>query len=106
MTSSRHDSRAIVVTVPKCELGYVLQEKFTFTGTIYWRLPRIPAHPVERVYFVWDGAVRAWRDVLRFDLADPETPLVWLTSEHHKIDPLPMPSFQGYRWFEPHEASR
>ncbi len=91
---------SIVVTVPKLTQGYVLNEKFKHPGPIYWRLPQVPARPVDRVYFVWDGAVRAWRKVLGFE-GEYEGAIVMLDSEHHTIEPLPMKSFQGYHWFEP-----
>ncbi len=96
---------AIVVTVPKSQQDHVLNEKFKFKGPgyIWWSLPRFPRRPVDRIYFVWAGAIRAWRYVLGFDHEGEERkPAAMIGLAHHVVDPpVPMKGFQGFRYYEP-----
>ncbi|KKL73878.1 hypothetical protein LCGC14_2070460 [marine sediment metagenome] len=123
------DPTAIIVTVPKSQYDHVLNKKFKFkgAGVIWWGLPQLPREStmltsdgyvrLERCYFVWDGAVRAWHDIedfidsngwavegpTRFAADDPiPGPAVVMISTHHRLrEPVPMKSFQGFRYNEP-----
>ncbi len=86
----------------------MLGEKFELKGPgiIWWSLPTFPVRPVSRIYFVWDGAVRAWRKVLGFDYEQDagfiEKRAVQIERKHHVVDPpVPMKGFQGYRYYIP-----
>ena len=119
-------STAIVVTVPKSQQDYVLNEKFKFKGpgVIWWSLPQLPRESImldqdfyvrlERCYFVWDGAVRAWHEIEDFVdrdgipiggtpcyVGEPiPGPSVVLFSTHHRLEtPIPMKGFQGFRYY-------
>ncbi len=122
------DPTAIIVTVPKSQYDHVLNKKFKFkgAGVIWWSLPQLPRESImldsegyvrlERCYFVWDGAVRAWHQIEDFIdeddfsiqgcprwVGDPiPGPAVVMISTHHRLrEPVPMKSFQGFRYYEP-----
>lgn len=122
------------MTVPKSKQDYVLSKKFKFKGPgfIWWSLPQLPRESImldpppsvtwvrlERCYFVWDGAVRAWHEIEDFidgdgfaiqgpaRFSDPVPgPAVVLTSMHHRLEkPIPMKGFRGFRYYEPRNGS-
>lgn len=72
--------QGIVVTIPKDRLGEVEAEEREVRGILrrgesvlyYWTLPSIPARHAEirRVYFCWQGAIRAWHQVRGWLLDD------------------------------------
>ena len=77
----------------------------------FWALARKPVklEVGDRVYFVWDGAIRAWHEVLRFgeDLTCDFTGrpyrgcCIVLAPEIHKMHPpLITPGFRGFRYTE------
>ena len=125
----------IVVTIPKARLAQVTAEEervargierdaagkkippgkaYEITGWRYfWKMGRLPKKKPRRVYFLWDGAVRAYHKTLFMEggdcgffteLADAyrrsrRAPCIWLRPEIHDIDPIPMKSFRGFRYF-------
>lgn len=83
---------------------------------INFRVPTLPLKRLRHCYAVHDGAVRGWSQVLDACYRGPsEVSIVtndtwggfWpegnyiVRSPHwHAIDPIPMKSFQGWRYFE------
>ena len=125
----------IVVTVPKTRLAYVQDVKFKLQpGDFgFWTLSRLPRltkekweggvleyRDCERLYFVWDGAVRAWHQIMGWVDEDGTVedgppfyhggqipgPAVLFTAEHHLLEsPIPMKGFQGFRYAKFDEES-
>lgn len=113
----------IVVTIPKAKLAKVEAEERRVqramargeTGWRYfWKMRRFPKELPWRVYFLWDGAVRAYHEtlfvevrtsnpMLRFwtNMAEAENPTrIWLKPKIHEIPPIPMKPFRGFRYFQ------
>lgn len=100
--------RDIVVTIPRARLDAVHAEEAevaqrTNAGEqgiqYYWQLGRLPRVQPRRIYFVWDGAVRAYHDVT--GMADNR---VYMDPTIHSVDPVPMHGFRGFRYYEPKQA--
>ena len=109
----------IVVTIPKSRLAQVEKEEAQVAELLakgvavnfFWSLGRKPKklEVGDRCYFVWDGAMRAWHEVVGFG-ADKQCETtgifhpgfcVILAPEIHTIDvPIPMKGFQGFRYFK------
>lgn len=103
----------IVVTIPKDRLADVEQEEQRVQRAIdrgetgwryFWAMGRLPKKLPRRVYFVWDGAVRAYHEVMFFGDSqgvsiDGRDDRIWLRPEIHEIVPIPMRGFQGFRYF-------
>ena len=69
----------IVVTIPKNRLALVEKEEQYIERAIakgqngwryFWAMARLPKTLPRRIYFLWDGAVRAYHEVLFFGNAD------------------------------------
>lgn len=99
----------IMVTIPKTRLKQVEQEEREVAEglargekwTYHWDMGRLPAEieKGDRVYFVWNGAVRAWHKVI--EIEPPWTDngcRLWLDPVIHKIEPVPMMGFRGFRY--------
>lgn len=99
---------AIVVCIPRTKQAEVEREEVDVARriaagergiTYYWTLSRVPRQSVERVYFLWNGSIRAYHrclDVLRSPpraILDPQ--IVELP------EPVPMRSFRGFRYWTP-----
>ena len=100
----------IIVTIPKTRLAQVEQEEREVADAIrrgetgvyyYWTLGTEPTklEPRDRCYFVWDGALQAYHQVVQIAWDDDmHRWLVWLLPEIHKVEPEPMQSFRGFRY--------
>jgi len=108
----------IVVTIPKSKLKQVEEEEKALSDAIskgekwnfFWSLGRMPKRvkDLERCYFLWDGAIRAYHDIVDLDedmtcehtgQFYPGVCLV-LDPKIHEIKPIPMKGFQGFRYYE------
>lgn len=105
----------IVVTIPKSRQKAIEAEEVDVARriaagekgiTYYWEMGRMPRCKPDRLYFVWDGAIRAWHDVL-----DMWSPIRHLSSSragrlildpviHMLSVPIPSLSFRGFRYLE------
>lgn len=125
----------IVVTIPKARLATVEAEERRVAEIMrrrqtkgwpdwhfYWDM-RLPAHPekIRRIYFAWNGAVRAYHEVFGYlmpgesggfaelsggdaarDAAlDANKGAILMQPEIHEIEPIPMAPFRGFRYFGP-----
>lgn len=108
----------IVVTIPKNRQAEIEEEERQLQARLdageeglsyFWSLSRRPKDLREgdRVYFIWDGAMRAFHHVTGFDEdMRCETTgrqyrgcCVMLDPRIHEIVPIPMKGFQGYRYY-------
>lgn len=115
----------IVVTIPKNRLADVRAEEHDLElrrragekDLIYfWKVSKKPAKlsKDERVYFLWDGAVRAWHKVIGFgeNMTCQHTgrsydgPCILLDPDVHSIKPIKMAGFRGFRYFDEEEAKK
>lgn len=105
------ERRDIVVTIPKARMAVVEEEERDMaeraargeTGWAYfWEMGRVPRQTPRRMYFVWDKAVRAYHEVIEIEPPgdQPFQRRIIMRPEIHEIDPIPYPSFRGYRWFD------
>lgn len=97
--------RSIVVTIPKTKIAEVEAEEVDVARRMasgeedivyYWKMGRLPKERPNRIYFAWDGAVRAYHDVVMvaFDR-------LYMAPQIHTLkEPVPMESFRGFRYFE------
>ncbi len=97
--------RSIVVTIPRGKLAEVEAEEADVarrsgggeTGiTYYWQMGRVPKVQPKRIYFLWDGAVRAYHDVVGM-----KSDCVLMSTTIHTLPtPIPMGGFRGFRYFD------
>ncbi len=97
----------IVVTIPKTRQAEIEAEEADVARreaagekyiTYYWEMKRLPAQYPERVYFVWDGAIRAYHRVLA--MSREENRIYLSTKIHTLAVPIPMKGFQGFRYMK------
>lgn len=107
---SEASGRHILVCIPKSRQKQVEQEeadvaKMVAAGqkppTYFWTVHRLPKELPGRVYFCWDGAVRAYHDCVG-SVTEPDHRLL-LDHEIHEVEPVPHQSFRGWRYWE-HEG--
>jgi hypothetical protein len=98
----------IVVTIPKDRIKQVEEEEADVARRIaageqgmcyYWTLPTLPRECPERIYFVWNGAVRAWHEVIQMVTDIPRNKIFMRPEIHSLSFPIPMRGFQGWRYF-------
>jgi hypothetical protein len=103
----------IVVTIPKKRLASVEAEEQRVQRAIergqdgwryFWKMGRLPKKKPRRVYFLWDGAVRAYHETLFMEGGDigfinGNITRIWLRPKIHEISPIPMSPFRGFRYF-------
>lgn len=99
--------RDIVVMIPKGKQREVEQEEAWVSQqeaagnrdiSYYWEMGRLPKVDPRRVYFVWDGAVRAFHEVTKVDRMAGR---IYMKTEIHELkDPEPMGSFRGFRYYK------
>lgn len=94
----RMASRSIVVTIPKNRVREVEAEEAGNTAGLgyYWQMGRLPKETPSRIYFAWDGAVRAYHDVTGMDR---DAGRILMDPTIHDIDPVPMGGFRGFRYY-------
>ena len=112
----------VVVTIPKSRLAIVEQEerevkealKSGADAFFFWRFARCPKNLSvgNRIYFVWNGAVRAYHVVDGFDknlVCDTTGQrydgfcVTMNPAIHNLRKPIPMRGFQGFRYFKENE---
>jgi 8-oxo-dGTP pyrophosphatase MutT (NUDIX family) len=100
------DPRDIVVCIPRSRMADVEREEAQVAATVaaghkpptyYWTVHRLPRVIPRRVYFCWDGAVRAYHDVVSA-VTEPDPRLI-LDHRIHNIQPVEMGSFRGWRYW-------
>lgn len=117
--------RDIVVTIPAARLAAVEAEEADVARRLkrgekagwggwqfYWEMGRLPKEKPRRIYFLWDGAVRAYHDVLDMTDAgecimekhtgrerDRDRAAIFMHPEIHEVEPIPMQPFRGFRYF-------
>lgn len=103
--SLRRMARSIVVTIPKGKLQEIEAEEADVALraqqgdkniNYYWAMGRLPAEVPERIYFLWDGAIRAYHEVTGIDRAAGR--LYMDTAIHELRAPVPMAGFRGFRY--------
>lgn len=105
------EQRDIVVSIPAKKLKEIEAEEADVARRqqqgeqglrYFWEMGRLPATQPRRIYFFWDGAVRAYHDVLELS-PNPSGRggRIYMDTAIHAIDPIPMDrGFQGYRYFD------
>ena len=111
----------IIVTIPKTRLKDVQKEeedvkRWSEEGKAayyFWSLARRPKNlqKGDRCYFVWDGAMREYHIVCGFaqDMTCETTGRYYpgfsiiLRPEIHEIEPVPMKSFRGFKYYKESE---
>lgn len=107
----------IVVTIPKSRQAEIEEEESKLQARIaageeglsyFWAMSRRPKElrVGDRMYFIWDGAMRAFHRVIGFnENLKCETTgrqyrgcCVMLDPRIHEIVPIPMKGFQGFRY--------
>jgi hypothetical protein len=99
----------IMVTIPKTRLAQVEKEEREVAKMMrqglrvhyFWTLGTEPTKlkASDRCYFVWDGALQAYHEVVTVAWDDEVYRwLVWLKPEIHNVEPEPMESFRGFRY--------
>lgn len=99
------ESRDIVVTIPKGRQAQVeaeeahvarrMKEGETDIG-YYWAMGRLPKETPRRMYFAWDGAVRAHHEVTGM-----EDGKIFMRPDIHELkSPVKIESFRGFRYFK------
>lgn len=110
---TRVTARSIVVTIPKSRLAEIQAEEADVaqrqsageTGiNYYWQMGRLPAEVPSRIYFLWDGAVRAFHEVTGIDRNAGR--LYMDTAIHSMPAPMPMSGFRGFRYMKDEPAGR
>jgi hypothetical protein len=101
----------VIVTIPKRRLAEVAAEEEQVkkwlaegeNGVVYWWALARPPRKLEdgdRCYFVWDGAIRAWHEVLYVEEDYDGRAKLILDPVIHSIEPVPMKGFRGFRYTE------
>lgn len=115
-----------MVTIPAARMGAVEREEARVDRAIarapdgrgyegagwryFWSMGRLPKTRPARVYFLWDGAVRAYHEVLFMEGGDGDyftgasSPRIWMRPEIRRIKPVPMRPFRGFRYFDDKET--
>ena len=101
----------IVVTIPKGSIKAVESEEQEVNNAIasgekgwvyWWKLSSTPKkRDISRIYFLWDGAVRAYHDIIHIYDCGPNTggPEIVMKPEIHSIIPIEMKPFRGFQYF-------
>lgn len=103
-------ARDIVVTIPAGkveeieaeEADVAAREQAGETGIRYfWEMKRLPKEQPSKIYFVWNGAARAYHDVLEMS-PNPvgKGGRIYMSTAIHEIPPVSMSGFQGFRYFD------
>jgi hypothetical protein len=99
----------IIVTIPKNKLAEVEAEEREVAERIikgerniyyYWTLATLPKECPSRIYFVWNGAIRAYHEVIQTVTDFPKNKIYMKPEIHDLKTPIPMKGFQGWRYFD------
>jgi hypothetical protein len=99
------ESRDIVVTIPKAKQAEIEAEEADVARRLgegetdigyFWAMGRLPKEQPRRIYFAWEGAVRAYHEVT--GMGDGK---IFMRPEIHELpSPRKMESFRGFRYFK------
>lgn len=105
-------STDIVVTIPKNQVKFVEKEERDVAareaagevGIIYyWRMGKLPKEKPDRIFFLWNRAIRAWHHVIRMDESEGR---IYMTTKIHELaNPMPMKPFMGFRYLSGFDQS-
>jgi len=96
----------IMVCIPVAKLAEVEAEEKDVarreaageTGISYfWQMGRLPKETPRRIYFVWDGHIRAYHEVLDMDKLGGR---IYMKTKICSIDPVPQDAFRGFRYMK------
>lgn len=99
--------RDIIVCIPASRLAQVEDEEQEVArqvaaghkaATYYWTVHALPKMQPCRVYFVWDGAVRAYHDCV--GMISQPSPRLLLDHCIHAVRTEPVESFRGWRYYQ------
>jgi hypothetical protein len=99
----------IIVTIPKNKLAEVEAEEKEVAIQIangeknifyYWTVGTLPKQCPDRIYFVWNGSVRAYHEVTQTVTDFPRNKIYMKPEIHNLKTPIPMKGFQGWRYFD------
>lgn len=96
----------IVVTIPRSQVQAVELEEADVARRLaagetgieyYWAMSRLPRETPRRIYFCWNGAVRAYHEVTRIRQTEGR---LYMDPTIHPCKVVPMQGFQGYRYYK------
>lgn len=107
----------IVITLPRHVEWEDYQKELDavagWSGVLNYRLPGLPSSDIRarQCYLVWRGFVRGWMRIIRADDHKGfrcmttgkwrrEGFYIQRSGPFHRIDPIPMRGFRGWRYFE------
>jgi hypothetical protein len=108
---SPEETRDIVVTIPKARLTQVETEEAEMelipqlgraNYSYFWEMGRLPKRCPGKIYFAWNGSVRAYHDVTQM-IHDGSSRggKIYMTLDIHPVEPvIPMESFRGFRYWK------
>lgn len=97
--------RDVLVCIPRARMAQVEQEEAAVARlvaaghkapTYYWTVHLLPRQQPRRVYFAWDGAVRAWHECV--GMVQKPSPRLILDPTIHSIRPHSIKAFRGWRY--------
>lgn len=101
-------ARDILVCIPKSRQAAIEEEERQVAeqvraglkgSTYWWSVHRLPKDGLpRRVFFCWDGAVRAYHECVG-SVTEPD-PRLLLDHVIHDVEPVPMKAFRGWRYWE------
>jgi 2'-5' RNA ligase len=96
--------RDIIVTIPRKDIKKIEAEEQDVATreangetniNYYWEMGKVPKQQPNRIYFVWDNAIRAYHDVIGM-----EPNRILMSTKINEVNPpIPMSGFRGYRYF-------
>lgn len=106
---------SIVVTIPQKSLPKVEQEEQEVASILvddpnsgveyFWEMGVLPEKNPDRIYFLWDKAVRAYHNVRHVEvdgIGQFRYGRIWMAPQIIEVDPpIPMNPFRGFRYFNP-----
>lgn len=96
----------IVVCIPKSQIENVELEEADVAKreaageqgiSYYWKMGRLPKRCPSKIYFAWEGAVRAYHQVQSMRRDEGK---IFMDTKIHEIEPIPMESFRGFRYMK------
>lgn len=103
----------IVVTIPKSRQKDVEAEEKEVQERLlkgeknivyYWSVAFLPKLSIQRIYFVWDEAIRAYHDVTYTRVEGNGECRIYMLPEIHTLPiPIPMVGFRNFKYFKREE---
>lgn len=94
----------VVVCIPAARLAEIEKEEADVAGALsrgegpvyyYWSVGRLPKVQPRRIYFIWNGAVRAYHRVVGM-----ESGKIWMDHEIVSVPPIEMKGFRAWRYYK------